>query len=365
MPYHAIVHRAEHCCLQSMIFCLWNPPLLEVEEGQPSREQQNARKRARFSEKEGHGAAPRLPPGVGYRTRGSSYDEAAWIISQAARRGHRTVCFLQVRALVEIVLQATNKHLEDRPELQARIAGYRGGYAALERRKLERRLFTGDLLCPSHTCCELLSTCTGSLDKQNRWPCEDNGLFVKMMTQSGLTASPGFEALMFMMHDAVRQSWLEHIRIAFRTHQIISNGLDSAQKGMSRTQISNAVLQKKREETKQRREKLEAQKEMKRTKKAQNKQSKLAKKVSKLEKKAPALNWEIALSGWGVSSPMLGIDIGDLDLTLHVGVPPTVASVWQQAGRAGRRGRPSTAILIAMDAPLEQHFCRHPDDFFA
>ncbi|CAE7192642.1 yprA, partial [Symbiodinium microadriaticum] len=61
----------------------------------------------------------------------------------------------------------------------------------------------------------------------------------------------------------------------------------------------------------------------------------------------------------------LGIDIGDLDLTLHVGVPPTVASVWQQAGRAGRRGRPSTAILIAMDAPLEQHFCRHPDDFFA
>ena len=100
-----------------------------------------------------------------------------------------------------------------------------------KRRKLERRLFTGDLLCPSHTCCELLSTCTGSLDKQNRWPCEDNGLFVKMMTQSGLTASPGFEALMFMMHDAVRQSWLEHIRIAFRTHQIISNGLDSAQKG--------------------------------------------------------------------------------------------------------------------------------------
>jgi len=128
-------------------FCLWNPPLLEVEPGQPSREEQNARKRARFGEREGGGAAPRLPPGAGYRTRGSSYDEAAWIVSQAARRGHRTVCFLQVRALVEIVLQAANKHLEDRPDLQGRIAGYRGGYAAVERRKLERRLFTGDLLC--------------------------------------------------------------------------------------------------------------------------------------------------------------------------------------------------------------------------
>lgn len=68
---------------------------------------------------------------------------------QAARRGHRTVCFLQVRAMVELVLQAANKHLEDRPELQGRLAGYRGGYQALERRKLERRLFTGDLLCDS------------------------------------------------------------------------------------------------------------------------------------------------------------------------------------------------------------------------
>ncbi|OLP98414.1 hypothetical protein AK812_SmicGene19128 [Symbiodinium microadriaticum] len=141
----------------------------------------------------------------------------------------------------------------------------------------------------------------------------------------------------------------------------------------------------------------------------------------------------------------LGIDIGDLDLTLHVGVPPTErpkagvvhdceykyphddnvvaahmtmvmvtmmlrrktvmtvitvvimiiifiiiavmlvkiktvmaaqARDWlggDLLGLRGRRGRPSTAILIAMvqgsaellDAPLEQHFCRHPDDFFA
>ncbi|CAJ1378386.1 unnamed protein product [Effrenium voratum] len=197
-------------------FCLWNPPLLEVDEGQPSREDQNARKRARYGEREGKGSAPRLPPGVGYRTRSSSYNEAAWIVSQAARRGHRTVCFLQVRAMVEVVLQAANQHLEDRPDLQGRIAGYRGGYAALERRKLERRLFTGDLLCV-----------------------------------------------------------------------VATNALE------------------------------------------------------------------------------LGIDIGDLDLTLHVGVPPTVASVWQQAGRAGRRGRPSAAILIAMDAPLEQHFCRHPEEFFS
>merc|ERR1719160_316104 len=61
----------------------------------------------------------------------------------------------------------------------------------------------------------------------------------------------------------------------------------------------------------------------------------------------------------------LGIDIGDLDVTIHVGLPPTVASIWQQAGRAGRRGRPSTAILVALDDPTNQYFCSNPKAFFA
>lgn len=206
-------------------FCLWNPPLLELEDGQVASKQRkcgaasvserNAQKRARFREREGNGAAPRLPPGVGFKTRSSSYNEAAWILAQALRQGHRTVCFLQVRSMVEIVLQLTTGHLEDRSDLQGRLAAYRAGYAAEDRRRLERRLFSGDLL--------------------------------------GVVATNALE---------------------------------------------------------------------------------------------------------------LGIDIGDLDMTIHVGVPPTVASVWQQAGRAGRRGRASAAVLVAMDAPMEQHFCRHPEEFF-
>ncbi|MEZ4654433.1 MAG: DEAD/DEAH box helicase [Candidatus Eisenbacteria bacterium] len=42
----------------------------------------------------------------------------------------------------------------------------------------------------------------------------------------------------------------------------------------------------------------------------------------------------------------LGIDVGSLDAALLVGYPGTIASTWQQAGRAGRRQGRSVAILI-------------------
>lgn len=61
----------------------------------------------------------------------------------------------------------------------------------------------------------------------------------------------------------------------------------------------------------------------------------------------------------------LGIDIGDMDASLLVGFPGTVASMWQQAGRAGRRGNtPSFSALIAHDNPMEQYFVRHPRELF-
>lgn len=112
---------------------------------------------------------------------------------------------MQVRTMVELVLHATSQHLEGSPGLQARLAAYRGGYSATDRRRLEQRIFTGDLL--------------------------------------GVVATNALE---------------------------------------------------------------------------------------------------------------LGIDIGDLDVTIHVGVPPTVASVWQQAGRAGRRGRPSVAVLVPCCYPISR-----------
>jgi len=60
----------------------------------------------------------------------------------------------------------------------------------------------------------------------------------------------------------------------------------------------------------------------------------------------------------------LGIDIGRLQAALLVGYPGTVASTWQQAGRAGRTQDLSAAILVATSDPLDQYIVRHPEYFF-
>jgi len=60
----------------------------------------------------------------------------------------------------------------------------------------------------------------------------------------------------------------------------------------------------------------------------------------------------------------LGIDIGSLDCAVLAGYPGTIASTWQQAGRAGRRSGVAAAILVAGPGPLDQFIVRNPDYFF-
>jgi len=60
----------------------------------------------------------------------------------------------------------------------------------------------------------------------------------------------------------------------------------------------------------------------------------------------------------------LGIDIGHLEACVMAGYPGTIASTWQQAGRAGRRKGASVAVLVASADPLDQYIVRHPDYFF-
>jgi DEAD/DEAH box helicase domain-containing protein len=60
----------------------------------------------------------------------------------------------------------------------------------------------------------------------------------------------------------------------------------------------------------------------------------------------------------------LGVDIGELTACVMVGYPGSVASTWQQAGRAGRRAGQSLAVLIASPLPLDQYLATHPRYFF-
>ncbi len=60
----------------------------------------------------------------------------------------------------------------------------------------------------------------------------------------------------------------------------------------------------------------------------------------------------------------LGIDIGGLDASIIVGYPGTIASMWQQAGRAGRKADESLVLYVAHNAPIDQFLMREPEYFF-
>jgi DEAD/DEAH box helicase domain-containing protein len=60
----------------------------------------------------------------------------------------------------------------------------------------------------------------------------------------------------------------------------------------------------------------------------------------------------------------LGVDLVGLDAVLICGYPGTRASVWQQAGRAGRSGGEALAVLVARDDPLDMYLVHHPSALF-
>lgn len=60
----------------------------------------------------------------------------------------------------------------------------------------------------------------------------------------------------------------------------------------------------------------------------------------------------------------LGIDIGQLSVSIMAGYPGTIASTWQQAGRAGRRESVSVAVLVSTSSPLDQYIINQPEYFF-
>jgi DEAD/DEAH box helicase domain-containing protein len=60
----------------------------------------------------------------------------------------------------------------------------------------------------------------------------------------------------------------------------------------------------------------------------------------------------------------LGVDVSGLDAVVLAGFPGTLASLWQQAGRAGRSGTASLVLFVARDDPLDTYLVHHPEAVF-
>lgn len=110
-------------------FVLWNPPLIDKDLGQ----------------------------------RRSGNMEAAELTSKLVKRGIRTLTFTLARRQAELILQYIREQLGDW-KLTDRLMAYRGGYLPAERREIEQRLFSGELLAVVATSALELGVDIGGLD---------------------------------------------------------------------------------------------------------------------------------------------------------------------------------------------------------
>lgn len=68
---------------------------------------------------------------------------------------------------------------------------------------------------------------------------------------------------------------------------------------------------------------------------------------------------------FSTSALELGIDIGALDVVVCVGLPSSMMSLWQRAGRVARAGKEGAIILIPADTPIDSYYAAHPSELFA
>ena len=109
---------------------------------------------------------PYKDPGDPSSGRGDTFAETARLICQLILRGVRTIAFCRVRKQCEVLLAAVKTEFTnlERPECAALVMGYRGGYSAQDRRRIESEMFGGKLMGIIATTALELGVDIGSLD---------------------------------------------------------------------------------------------------------------------------------------------------------------------------------------------------------
>ncbi|CCF33550.1 DEAD/DEAH box helicase [Colletotrichum higginsianum] len=114
---------------------------------------------------------PYKDPGDPASGRGDALSECARLFCQLMLRGVRIIAFTRVREQCEKLVTAVQQELESlgRPECVNRVMGYRGGYTAQDRRRIESEMFEGKLLGIVATTALELGIDIGTLDCVLTW----------------------------------------------------------------------------------------------------------------------------------------------------------------------------------------------------
>jgi DEAD/DEAH box helicase domain-containing protein len=137
----------------------------------------------------------------------SPYTLSAKLFSECIRNGLRTILFAKSRKITELVYTWSLRYV---PELRDKISPYRAGFLPSERRMIEERLFSGELLGVISTSALELGIDIGGLDCCIM--CGYPGSVSSTWQRAGRVGRQGQESLVFLVaiRDALDKYFIRH-----------------------------------------------------------------------------------------------------------------------------------------------------------
>ena len=147
----------------------------------------------------------------------SPYTETTRLFTKCLDAGLRTIVFTKARKITELIYSWTINHA---PELEGRVSPYRAGFLPKERREIEQRLFSGELLGVISTSALELGVDIGGLDCCIL--CGYPGSVASTWQRAGRVGRHGQESIIAMIaiQDALDQYFMRHPEAFFeKSHE--------------------------------------------------------------------------------------------------------------------------------------------------